>query len=56
MKIRHPQWFFPIGLSSVVLQRYDGEIEKLDVTALDKQIEFPHWIAINAHKRVEQLT
>ena len=56
LKKRYPQWFFTIGWSSIVLVTFDGEIEKLDVTALDKQVDFPHWLAMNAVQNVEKLT
>jgi hypothetical protein len=41
MKKKEPKWFFEVGLNIVILQRYDGEIEKLDLSSTKGLVNFP---------------
>jgi hypothetical protein len=35
LKKTHPEWFQSVGMSSLVVKRYDGDISKLDITSAE---------------------
>ena len=44
LKKKYPQLFFDIGMSNVLLKRYDGELLKLDVADSSERLNFNRFI------------
>ena len=55
MKKKEPKWFFEVGLNALILQRYDGELEKIDLSSAEHMINFPQWISTKSTKVVDEL-
>lgn len=53
MKKLHADWFPNVGLSVIVLIRYDGKVEKLDLAELTQWI--PNWISDKTTKTVDEM-
>ena len=55
LKKKHEHFFFQVGMSSMVLVRYDGFIQKLDLS--DSPInKYNWWINAKSTKPVDQLS
>lgn len=35
LKKTHPEWFQSVGMSSIIVKRYDGDVAKLDITSAE---------------------
>ena len=56
LKLKHGvQWFESIGMSSLVLRRYNGDYEHYDITS-EANVNFHFWINKNTMKLVDELT
>jgi hypothetical protein len=58
LKKEKPNLFFSVGLSCVVLNRYDNEQFKFDITINEgeKKLDFSSWISSKSTKVVDKLT
>lgn len=55
MKKTHPELFLEVGMSVMVLRRYDGTLFKLNV--MDTQpVRYVWWITVHSTKPIDQLT
>ena len=55
MKKLHPSWFYPVGYSCMVLIRYDGKMEKMDLTSNMLPVDYPMWLSLKSTKTVDVL-
>ena len=55
LKKDRPNLFFEAGLSCIVLNRYDNEQTKLDLSIIDKKLDVVHWISTKSTKVVDYL-
>jgi len=51
MKKQHPGYFFTIGVSCIVLIRYDGKVEKLSLS--ENLPDLKVWINLKSTKMVD---
>ena len=55
MKTKHPEFFQEVGLSVMVLRRYDGELFKVNLADLTPS-EYNWWITDKSTKSVDRQT
>ena len=62
MKKKYAHLFFDVGMSSMVLVRYDGHIQKLDLATVDLKdtpdiyIKYNHFINAKSTKPVDEIS